>query len=102
MSVLMYFLYHFMCKHLCLGVIEGLLITLLIKTILTSIRLRVVFAIIFGNPDSLKILLLVAPGILYVRFFSTDSYNYRFYTDFKSPRSEQSFLLKGFFKNLVN
>ncbi len=62
-----------MHKRLCLGVIEGHLIILLIKAILTRTRLAVVFAF-SGSPDFLKSLLLVSRGILYVRFFSTDSY----------------------------
>jgi hypothetical protein len=66
----MYFLDLSLRKRLCLGVVEGILIILLIKAILTRIRLRVVFAI-FGGPDPLTILLLVAPGILYARFFQS-------------------------------
>ena len=62
-----------MHKRLCLGVIEGHLIILLIKAILTRARSAVVFAF-FGSPDFLKSLLPVSRGILYVRFFSTDSY----------------------------
>ncbi len=67
LSVFMYFLDLSMRKSLCLGVINGLLIILLIKAIPTRIHLLVVCTM-FGSPHSLKILLLVAPGILYVRF----------------------------------
>ncbi len=71
MCVFVYFLDLSMHKRLCLGVIEGHLIILLIKAILTRTRLAVVFAFF---KDFLKSLLLVSRGILYVRFFSTDSY----------------------------
>ncbi len=73
MCVFMYFLDLSMYKRLCLVVTEGHLIILLIKAILTKTRLAVVFAF-FGSPDFLKSLLFVSRGILYVRFFSTDSY----------------------------
>ena len=71
MFVIMHFHDHSMQKSLFLGVREGILIKLLIKATI-PMGLRVVYAL-FGSLTSLKIIALVAPGILST-FFSIDLY----------------------------
>ena len=60
-------------KTLFLGVRKGILIKLFIKATIPMVWLRVVYAL-FGSLASLKIIPLVAPGILST-FFSIDSYH---------------------------
>ena len=69
MFVIMHFHDHSMIKSLFLGVRVGILIKLLIETTIPMVRLPVFYAL-FGRLASLKIIPLVAPGIL-----STFSFN---------------------------
>ena len=92
----MHFHDHSMQKSLFLGVREGILIKLLIEATIPMVLLRVAYAL-FGSLASLKIIPLVAPGILST-FFSINSYhalqislNHRDQTEFSS--------LKDFSKN---
>ena len=71
--------------------VRGILIILLIEAILPRARLRVVFAI-FSSLASLKILLLVAQGILrtvlFNRFYNTDFFGFSkiFFTSYIARR----------------
>ena len=69
MSIVVHFLDHSTCKCLCLGFREILLIILLIEAILWRVHLPVVFPI-FSSQALLKILLLVAQGILHMFFYN--------------------------------
>ena len=69
----MHFHDHSMQKSLFLDVGEGILIKFFIQAIISMVWLRVVYAL-FGSLASLKIIPLVAPGILST-FFSIDSYH---------------------------
>lgn len=65
----MHFLNHFMRKRLCPAFSEGCLIVLSIETILSIVQLLAHFAR-FCNLTSLKILSLVALGIVHTAFKS--------------------------------
>ena len=73
MLVIMHFHDHSMHKSLFLGVREGILVILLIEAIIAMVWLRVVYAL-FGSLASLKIILLVAAGILST-FLTIDSFH---------------------------
>ena len=73
MFVVVHFHDHSMKRSLFLGVREGILIKLLIEATIPMVRLRVVYAL-FGSLTSLKIIPLVAPGIMST-FFSIDLYH---------------------------
>ena len=101
MFVIMHSHDHSKQKSFFLGVREGILIKLLIEATIPMVWLRVVYAL-FGSLATLKIIPLVAPGILSTflnRFIS------RIENKFKPPRSDRGFLFSShsdlFFQQLI-